>query len=217
MHPFQWGTVSTHIFRSKEQFLVRYAFFDLDETDFYNVSWPVSYAVLVRYDCDAYETQTLCLPFAAQSINLGDDTLIVLFFCFALFVCLLFSSFLSTTKPLNVLGYANSCKLHQKLMKGLIVELTALCNVSMPTRNVRRRWNFKVIPLVRISCPILSSSLISSSGPICPPAWKEGHRHRRTSCLRCFHGSILSVANSINTTEEPCIIRSPMRGGPAEQ
>lgn len=156
MHPFQWGTVSTHIFRSKEQFLVRYAFFDLDETDFYNVSWPVSYAVLVRYDCDAYETQTLCLPFAAQSINLGDDTLIVLFFCFALFVCLLFSSFLSTTKPLNVLGYANSCKLHQKLMKGLIVELTALCNVSMPTRNVRRRWNFKVIPLVAQFYPVLS-------------------------------------------------------------
>lgn len=156
MHPFQWSTVSTHIFRSKEQFLVRYAFFDLDETDFYNVSWPVSYAVLVRYDCDAYETQTLCLPFAAQSINLGDDTLIVLFFCFALFVCLLFSSFLSTTKPLNVLGYANSCKLHQKLMKGLIVELTALCNVSMPTRNVSRRWNFKVIPLVAQFYPVLS-------------------------------------------------------------
>lgn len=77
-------------------------------------------------------------------------------FCFSLFVCLFFSSFLSTTKPLNVLGYANSCKLHQKLMKGLIVELTALCNVSMPTRNVRRRWNFKVIPLVAQFYPVLS-------------------------------------------------------------
>lgn len=77
-------------------------------------------------------------------------------FCFALFVCLFFSSFLSTTKHLNVLGYANSCKLHQRLMKGLIVDLTALCNVSMPTRNFRRRWNFKVIPLVAQFYPVLS-------------------------------------------------------------
>jgi hypothetical protein len=79
------------------------------------------------------------------------------FFVLFCFVCLfVFSSFLSTTKPLNVLGYANSCKLHQRLMKGLIVDLTALCNVSMPTRNFRRRWNFKVIPLVAQFYPVLS-------------------------------------------------------------
>jgi hypothetical protein len=136
------------------------------------------------------------------------------FFVLFCFVCLfVFSSFLSTTKPLNVLGYANSCKLHQRLMKGLIVDLTALCNVSMPTRNFRRRWNFKVIPLVAQFYPVLSFHSLAQFAR----RRKEGHRHRRTSCLCCFHGSILSVANSINTTEEKCIIRSPMRGGLAEQ
>ncbi len=166
--------MGTHIFRSKEQFLVHSTLFRSRRNQsrhFYNVSWPVSSAVLVRYSGTHMTKWTDPLFAVRCTINQPRSRSSLFFFFFLLL-------FLVDDKAFERAGL---CILHQRLIKGLIVDLTALCNVSMPTPKFSSEMEFQSDS---IRCPILFCSLISSSGPICPQDERpQTHRQAPVACV----------------------------------